>query len=165
MTPAPPHQELQYLISYYQLLLLKAIKNILNIHKETRSANVLSSIIEDAERSCSHITILSERDKVLEKIERAHDCLITEIIHARAEDREYQRIKKAADILLGLKLSLRTTTQSDRDKVLEKWIKLSECIKKHWGEKHEAPTYQYNKLVKTLDEFTEELRTTTEAHL
>jgi len=49
----------------------------------------------------------SERDKVLEKIEKAHGCLITEIIHARAEDREYQRIKKAADILLGLKLELR----------------------------------------------------------
>ena len=52
----------------------------------------------------------AERNKVLEKIERAHDCLITEIIHARAEDREYLRIKKAADILLGLKLELRTPT-------------------------------------------------------
>ena len=54
--------------------------------------------------------------------------------------------------------------QSERDKVLEKWIKLSECIKKHWGERHEASVYQYNKLVKTLDEFTEELLTPTEAH-
>ena len=50
------------------------------------------------------------------------------------------------------------TTPSEREQVLEKWIKLSECIKKHWGERHEASVYQYNKLVKTLDEFTEELR-------
>ena len=64
-------------------------------------------------RCASHSSAPTEqeiRDKVLEKIERAHDCLITEIIHARAEDREYLRIKKAADILLGLKLELRTPT-------------------------------------------------------
>jgi hypothetical protein len=42
---------------------------------------------------------------------------------------------------------------TERENVLVDYKRLSECIKKHWGERHEAPVYQYNKLVKTLDEF------------
>lgn len=47
--------------------------------------------------------------------------------------------------------------ETERKKVVESYKKLSECIKKHWGERHEAPTYQYNKLVRILDEFENEL--------
>ena len=73
----------------------------------------LYAVIRERVSHSSAPTEQEIREKVLEKIERAHDCLITEIIHARAEDREYLRIKKAADILLGLKLELRTPTPEE----------------------------------------------------
>lgn len=75
---ACPRPQPKYSISYYQLLLLKAIKNILNIHKETCSSNVLMSIIEDAERSAFHISQQSEwkfaKDCMCNKYTNCTDC-------------------------------------------------------------------------------------------
>jgi len=45
-----------------------------------------------------------------------------------------------------------------RGRILERLHPIFESIKKHWGEHHEAPVYQRNKLVKCLDDFEESLR-------
>jgi hypothetical protein len=40
-----------------------------------------------------------------------------------------------------------------KEDIIEQWGKLSDCIKKHWGDRHEAPKWQYNRVVEELDKF------------